>query len=366
MQHHWMIRSSRHIRRLLLLLMAMPLLVACVATPSTEQAVIPQSDESLITITEALSQVATSTPAISTSTATATLTPLPAATDTPTVAPTTTPLPPATTPPTATRLPVTTNAGNVTATPTTVPIADLLTVLPRPTPRNNISDTVRVPILMYHYLSTPPADADKYRLDLSVTPANFAQQMQYLADNGYTPLDLYDLALVITQKQDLPEKPVIITFDDGYRDNYENAFPILQQHGFKATFFVITGPIDQGAEQYMTWEMVEQMSQAGMRIESHTVTHPQLAGMERDDQYFQIQSSQQTIADHIGYTPRFLCYPGGFYDETTIDVLRELDMWGAVTTQGGQWHSFDGRYEWPRMRMRNATTLREFAGLLEQ
>ncbi|MBE2225541.1 MAG: polysaccharide deacetylase family protein, partial [Anaerolineae bacterium] len=169
----------------------------------------------------------------------------------------------------------------------------------------------------------------------------------------------------ITAKTDLPEKPVILTFDDGYLDNYENAFPILQEFGFIGTFFVITDLADQGAAGYANWEQLEEMAAAGMRIESHTKSHPDLTENNRDGIIFQLLGSQETIAAHIGYTPRYLCYPGGRYNEETMQLLAELDFWGATTTQGGTWHNFEERYEWSRQRMRYETTMDEFKLLVD-
>lgn len=247
-----------------------------------------------------------------------------------------------------------------TAIPVIVPPA-----FPLPTPSGANIWTLRVPILMYHYLSVPPADADIYRTDLSVTPENFRQQMAYLAENGYTPIDFYQLSAAITAQTDLPDKPVLLTFDDGYLDNYENAFPILQEFGFTATFFIITDLADQGAPGYANWEQLKEMAAAGMRIESHTKNHPDLSTMGRDDVIFQVLGSQETIAAHIGYTPRYLCYPGGRYNAETMQILRELGLWGAVTTQGGAWHGFEERYEWDRQRMRYDTTMEQFARLID-
>lgn len=237
------------------------------------------------------------------------------------------------------------------------------TPLPQPTPTGFLP-AVQVPILMYHYISVPPEDADIYRTDLSVTPQQFRAQMQYLVDNGYTALDLYELGLAVAGKMALPPRPVIITVDDGYVDNYLYAFPILQELGLKATFFIITEFVDQGYAAYMSWPMIETMAAAGMRMEPHTKTHLNLDGQERDFVVYQILGSQQTMAAHIGYTPSYFAYPGGRYDAQTIEVLRELDFWGAVTTSGGKWHSFEGRYEWQRLRIRNTTTLPEFADLV--
>ncbi len=235
---------------------------------------------------------------------------------------------------------------------------------PLPTPSGVYSWTLKVPVLMYHYISEPPEDADKYRRDLSVTPADFEQQMAYLAKNGYESVDLYDLSLAITAKRDLPEKPVVITLDDGYVDNYENAFEILQDHGMKATFFVVTEFIDEGRAGYLNWDMVEEMAGAGMRIEPHSKTHPDLSTAERDYVIYEVLGSQETIAAHIGYTPRYFCYPGGRYNEETMSILDELGFWGAVTTADGRWHGFKDRFEWSRIRMRDTTTLQEFAGMV--
>ena len=249
-------------------------------------------------------------------------------------------------------------------TPTNVP-AFMPTSVPLPTPSGTYSWTLRVPILMYHYISTPPEDADIYRTDLSVPPENFREQMAYLAENGYTPIDLYQLSAAIAAKIDLPEKPVILTFDDGYLDNYENAFPILQEFGFTGTFFVITDLVDQGVGGYANWDQLEEMAAAGMRIESHSKSHPDLSTMSRDGVIFQVLGSQETIAAHIGYTPRYFCYPGGRYTDETMQILAELGFWGATTTQGGIWHGFEDRYEASRQRMRYDTTMEQFRILID-
>ena len=245
--------------------------------------------------------------------------------------------------------------------PTPTPTA---TPLPLPTPVGTYSLTLKVPILMYHYISDPPEEADEYREDLSVTPGEFRKQMQYLAENGFNTIDFYTLSRAITGKAPLPPRPVILTFDDGYLDHYENAFPIMQEFGFTGTFFIITGYVDAGNPNHMTWPMIEEMAAAGMRMESHSKSHPDLRGASREELVWQILGSQETLAAHIGYTPRYFCYPGGRYDEETIAVLQELDFWGAVTTAGGKWHGFDDRYEWTRLRMRYTTSLPVFADMV--
>ncbi len=218
---------------------------------------------------------------------------------------------------------------------------------------------------MYHYISTPPENADKYRRDLSVSPEDFYAQMQYLAENGYTTISFYDLSAAITNKIELPEKPIIITLDDGYRDNYENAFPALQAFGQTATIFVPTGFIDSNNPNYLTWEMVAEMAAYGIFFESHAKSHINLNDRSRDLLIYEMLGSQETLAAYIGYTPKYFAYPGGRYDETTIQVLEELDFWGAVTTYGGTWHGFNDRFEWTRVRIHDYTTLADFANLVD-
>lgn len=281
--------------------------------------------------------------------------PQPTATTLPTATATQTAVPTAT----ATHQPPTPTAtATATAVPVTITPPQIPTALP--TPNGIYSWTLKVPILMYHYISIPPADADIYRQDLSVTPENFRAQMQYLAENGYTTIDLYDLSLAILGKKELPAKPVILTFDDGYADNYLNAFPVLQEYGLTGTFFVVTEFIDQNREGYMTWEMAKEMAAAGNRIEPHSRTHPDLRGQPREKLIWEILGPQETIAYHLGYKPQFFNYPAGRYDEAVIQILQELNFWGAVTTMGGQWHGYEDRFEWTRVRVRFDTPLGEF------
>jgi peptidoglycan/xylan/chitin deacetylase (PgdA/CDA1 family) len=218
---------------------------------------------------------------------------------------------------------------------------------------------------MYHYISIPPEDADEYRIGLSVAPNRFRQQMQYLAENGYHAIDFYALSLAISNKQELPPKPVIISIDDGYRDNYENAFPVLREFGLTATILLATEFIDQGNEAYLSWAMVEEMAEAGIRFEPHSKSHPDLRDRDRDFLIYQILGSQETIAAHIGYAPRYFAYPSGRYDDAVIQVLRDLNFWGAVTTYSGKWHGYNDRFEWTRLRVRNNTPLPEFIDLVD-
>jgi len=223
---------------------------------------------------------------------------------------------------------------------------------------------VRVPILMYHHIGVPPPDADPFRLDLSVTPADFEAQLQWLAQNGYTSMNLYDLLYVLAQGRPLPEKPVILTFDDGYRDAYENAFPLLQKYGFKGVFFVLTEFVDENMPDYLAWNQIEEMNAAGMEIEPHTKNHPDLRGKSHDYLIWQMLGSAQTVEAHIGRFPRFFAYPSGHYDAGVLAVAQEIGLWGAVTTHQGTIQISDRLYELKRVRIRYSDTLHSFVSKL--
>ena len=215
---------------------------------------------------------------------------------------------------------------------------------------------VQVPILMYHYVSVPPPNADIYRLDLSVTPDRFATHLLALSSTGYTTISLYDLLAHLTQGTPLPQKPVILSFDDGYRDNYENAFPLLQEFGMTATFFVVTDYINEGHSAYLTWEMAREMQAAGMHIESHGRTHVNLRNRKDSFLIWQALGSVETIESELGMRPRFITYPSGHYDANTIRIFKDLDFWAGLTTIQGATHSTDDLFQLKRVRVPGTTT----------
>jgi len=243
--------------------------------------------------------------------------------------------------------------------------AVVATAQPSPTPVP-LPDHARVPILMYHYVSELPPNADRYRRDLTVTPDKFVAQMQYLSDAGYHTITLTDLYRYLTQGYPLPEKPIVLTFDDGYWDAYEIVFPILLEHGFTGAFFVLATPAHFESPDYLTWQQMQEMSDAGMDIQAHGRDHVDLRGRSYDYLIYQVVGIQEAIHYHSGHLPRFFCYPGGKYDANVIDVLESTGYWGAVTTAWGDTHTLDRLYEMPRLRVRGAGTLESFIGMLEQ
>lgn len=249
--------------------------------------------------------------------------------------------------------------------------AQLPTPTPHPAPSapvdpvsDGIARAVRVPILMYHYLSVPPADADIYRQDLSVAPELFAAHLDAMQAAGYTTIKMYDLVAHLNQGAPLPEKPVVITFDDGYRDNYENALPLLRERDMVATFFVVTDFIDERRPAYLSWDMAREMLAAGMDIESHGRNHVSLQGKDIDYLVWQALGSLETIEYELGVRPRFVSYPAGEYDRTTADVFASAGYWAGATTVQGATHTSDALFDLRRVRVRGTTTPEELLRLL--
>lgn len=244
----------------------------------------------------------------------------------------------------------------VTATPT--PPTETPTPVPLP-------DRAEVPILMYHYVSELPPDADRYRRDLTVTPERFEAQLQYLAQAGYHPISLTDLYLNLMEGYPLPPKSIVLTFDDGYRDAYEVAFPLLLKYGFTGTFFVLATPAHFESPEYLTWAQMKEMSDAGMDIQAHGRDHVDLRNRSYDFLVYQTLGVQEAIEYHTGHLPRFFCYPSGKRDANVIAVLKSAGYWAAVTTEWGRTHTRDNLFELPRLRVRGDASLESFVDMVE-
>ena len=129
---------------------------------------------------------------------------------------------------------------------------------------------------MYHHIQDAPPGSNALRRDLSVSPQNFEAQLRYLQQEGYQTVSLYDLVLHLTVGKPLPERPIILTFDDGYADAYTQAFPLLQHYGFTGTFFLTSAPIDANNPAFLSWDNVREMHEAGMAMEVHSYDHSDL------------------------------------------------------------------------------------------
>lgn len=236
------------------------------------------------------------------------------------------------------------------------------------TPYDGTLRRVRVPILMYHYVSDLPEDADDMRRGLTITPDQFREQMVYLRAAGYTTISLYQLRDALTRGTPLPSQPIILTFDDGYLDHYLYVFPTLKRFGYTGTFFIITGLADAAHPGHLSWTQIREMAAAGMSMESHTKNHPDLRNRSYEFLVYELLGSLESLQAHTGVPAHMLAYPVGRYDDAVLAVARQMPIWAAVTTQPGAVHTTDRLLELARVRVPAdagaaglAAALREYA-----
>ncbi|MCI7266662.1 MAG: polysaccharide deacetylase family protein [Veillonellaceae bacterium] len=184
-------------------------------------------------------------------------------------------------------------------------------------------DNRTVLVLNYHKI------ANEHK-SLSVTLDDFEQHMKWLQEYGFTcitPGQLYDF---VANGADLPEKPVLITFDDGYKDNYTNAFPIMKKYGMKGTIFVVTGFLGV-YDNYLTWDQAKELLEAGFSIESHTYSHKSMTEASDEDITKELVKSRQTIKEKLGIDSDFMAYPTGSYNLHIAELVKEAGYKGAFT-----------------------------------
>ena len=194
-----------------------------------------------------------------------------------------------------------------------------------------------VPVLSYHQVNDEDNNA------LTVPAAVFEQQMAYLHDNGYHAITPDQLNAYLTEGAPLPEKPVLITFDDGYQDNYENAFPILQKYGMTATIFLISDFMDR-FDKYLTWQQVQEMSEAGIYMGVHTLSHFELPGLSKAELYQQIEGGKLAIEWKTLQFTEYIAYPCGSYNADVLAVARDCGYKGGFTVRYDLVHPGDNPY----------------------
>jgi len=219
--------------------------------------------------------------------------------------------------------------------------------------------SIKVPVLTFHYIRVNPDPRDRLGFALSVTPADFAAQMDWLAQNGYHPITTEDLYLYLNHARGLPSKPVILTFDDGYADFYTTALPILRSHSFKATAYIVSGFVGRGG--YMTPDQIREADRSGIEIGSHSVTHANLARSSVGNIRAEVGDSKRYLEQLLGHPVTAFCYPSGKYSATVANEVAAAGYHDATTTAYGFWHSLGDRYTWTRLRVGGGQGLGDFA-----
>lgn len=210
-----------------------------------------------------------------------------------------------------------------------------------------------IPILMYHYVRYVDPGADPLGFGLSVTPENLAAQLDWLQAAGYETVRMDVAAACIRGEGPCPARAVALTFDDGYMDAYNVALPLLQQRGFVATFYIVSGFVGQPG--YMGWQEIRALRDIGMELGAHSVTHSDLTSLGLDDLRAQVAQSGAMIAAELGSPVLSFSYPSGRFNDTVAAVARESGFTSATTTlpDGPQ----DNPFALPRLRISGETSL---------
>jgi biofilm PGA synthesis lipoprotein PgaB len=184
-------------------------------------------------------------------------------------------------------------------------------------------------VLQYHHVSaSTPAST-------SISPERFRQHMQWLADNDFSVVALPEAVRTVRAGESLPDRTVAITFDDGYINNYDEAFPVLRERGWPFTIFVNSDPVDAGRKAWVSWDQIREMADSGANILNHTKTHAFLirrldgeseaAWLQRIEE--EIEVAEARILEETGQTEKILGYP---YGESDLAVRALVDRLGYI------------------------------------
>jgi len=203
-----------------------------------------------------------------------------------------------------------------------------------PTLSMSVSWPKRIPILMYHYVEYVQDKGDTIRQSLDITPHTFELQIQTLVNAGYTFITASELGEMFDGIREVPAKPILLTFDDGYRDFYTDAYPIIRKYRVKATAYIISGYM--GYRNYMTDTEVQTIASEGLvEIGAHTVHHVSLKYAPIEQVQNELSQSKTALETLIGKPVVSFAYPNGSYDDMAIKEVSVSGFTTAVATKPG-------------------------------
>jgi peptidoglycan/xylan/chitin deacetylase (PgdA/CDA1 family) len=224
--------------------------------------------------------------------------------------------------------------------------------------------TIVVPILMYHLINVAKPSAPAATRRLTVTPADFAAQMTWLNRHGYRTITQRELLGAMRGRRSLGPKPILITFDDGYRDVFFKASPVLLRLRMRATAYVITGRVSGGDPSFLTWPLLHALERRGIEIGSHTISHADLTALSERQALKELVRSRTALEKALGHPVPWLAYPFGRCNARVERLAARAGYALAVTTQHGMNQSTRRPLELRRLRIADSTGVRGLAAML--
>ena len=211
---------------------------------------------------------------------------------------------------------------------------------------------IQVPVLTYHSI-------DESGSKISVSRAQLDRHIRYLKRTGYSSLSLRDAVRRVRERRELPQRAVVITFDDGYRNNLRDALPVLTAYGFTATVFVTTGYIgktNRWPNQHssipklpmMTWDEIKEMRRAGIDFGAHSHSHTRLTEVEPEEARREMLRSKSEIEERLGEAIDLLAYPYGSYNGEVKEIASSL-FEAAIANRPGRLHAGGDLYALDRI-----------------
>jgi peptidoglycan/xylan/chitin deacetylase (PgdA/CDA1 family) len=198
-----------------------------------------------------------------------------------------------------------------------------------------------------------------------VSPENFAKQMEYIKKNGYEVITLDELVRSIKDKKSLKRNKVVITFDDGYKDSFQYAYPVLKKFGFPATIFIVAdfvGKSFTNGKEFLSWDEIILMSKDGILFGSHTKSHFNFGHqMNEKTALSEMTDSKKIIEEKIGMPVDYLCYPSGAFSKRTKELVAQAGYKGACTTNRGFAKLNRDVYELKRIKVTNSDAVKPFS-----
>ena len=243
-------------------------------------------------------------------------------------------------------------------------VANLEQQAPQQIPANGM----KVLVLMYHHvgdLTSQQRATDPVGSDLTVSPADFEAQVSYLRNQGYQSVSVAQLYAALENGTNLPGKPLVFTFDDGYKDVFVNAIPILQKYGYTGSFAIPTELL--GRPGYAVWDDVVAADKEGMEILSHTENHLDLtsAKYSEADLVREIFGSKNKLESELGHPVDFFVYPYGHVNYHVGELAAQAGYQLAFTTAYGMYMNPETPMAEPRVRVHGTDGLEKLKKLLE-